>query len=607
VPKLRSTGVLAVLLLVSTVVTRAGERPWTEVRSPNFRVLTNGSADDGRRVALQFEQMRAVFIEAFPNMRVDSGAIFTVLAPRDEESMKAMAPSAMKNAPSSVAAFFRRGWDREYVVVRLDKNKPGHNSAAYYDYIDTLLNINFQWLPRWLAVGLAEFYGNVRFEEDQVYVGAPHPRASLLRRSTLIKLEDLISENPWQKYGNDEQRMAMYDAESWALVHYLFFGEGMDQGEKLNKFYRAILRREDQKKAFQEAFGSFDAVEKGVIAYANRFKFPSYSIKNPPQIHEKDFPSRITTEAETDAELGAFRCFARDWQDARQSIDDALREDPNLPLAHETLGFIDFADGKDQEAADELTKAIAADPHLYLSRFYKAMISAHRPTGQLDQSALRTAMYGVISINPKFAPAYVELALAMARHGDFNDALTAAQRAESLEPHRAGYHTLTASILIALGRNDEAIQEISFVVDRFRAFDHDEAVALWNRIPRHVRPADKEVVENGLATTQATQGFLVSVTCGDKDSDTKVVLQNSAGTQAFRAAAVRRVRYSDTLFWGFDHYSCHHLEGMRATVRYKPDTIKNGEGEWIALDLWQDFPPAQTAAVATPQSPPASN
>ena len=66
-PKLRSFRVLVLLFAgVSSPVAQAGEKPWTEVRSPNFRVLTNGSAADGRRVAREFEQMRAVFAMGFP-------------------------------------------------------------------------------------------------------------------------------------------------------------------------------------------------------------------------------------------------------------------------------------------------------------------------------------------------------------------------------------------------------------------------------------------------------------------------------------------------------------------------------------------------------------
>jgi hypothetical protein len=71
----------------------AGEKPWTEVRSPHFRVLTDGSANEGRRVAREFEQMRAVFAVAFPKMRFETAAPLTIVAPRDDFSMKALTPA----------------------------------------------------------------------------------------------------------------------------------------------------------------------------------------------------------------------------------------------------------------------------------------------------------------------------------------------------------------------------------------------------------------------------------------------------------------------------------------------------------------------------------
>jgi hypothetical protein len=84
---------------------------------------------------------------------------------------------------------------------------------------------------------------------------------------------------------------------------------------------------------------------------------------------------------------------------------------------------------------------------------------------------------------PRFAPAYVELAFAVACRGDLKDGLLVAQKAESLEPHRAGYHTLTARILVAMGGNDEAIKEISFVAERFGGPDDDEAEAMEPHSP----------------------------------------------------------------------------------------------------------------------------
>ena len=63
----------ATVLFLLASLTAAGEKPLTEVRSPNFRVLTSASDHQARRIAREFEQMRQVFAMAFPKMRLTTG------------------------------------------------------------------------------------------------------------------------------------------------------------------------------------------------------------------------------------------------------------------------------------------------------------------------------------------------------------------------------------------------------------------------------------------------------------------------------------------------------------------------------------------------------
>jgi hypothetical protein len=579
----------------------SGEKPWTEVRSPNFRVLTNGSAGDGRRVAREFEQMRAVFALAFSKLRLETGAPLVIFAPRDESSMKAMAPNFWKAPGPKPAGLFQHGWERQYAVVRLDQDIPGRYNVVYHEYVHTLLHANFRWLPTWLDEGLAEFYGSTRFDESKIYIGAPSARVQRLRGATLIKVDELISENPWAKFRNDEQQIDLYYSEAWALVHYLTFGPGMEQGAKLNKFYGALLLGEDQKKAFQEAFGNFKDVQEGLVRYTGQFLFSSYAAQSPPQLKEKDFPSRLTTLAETDAELGAYRLFSHDRDDARASVEHALREDPNSALAHETLGFLDFADGKDQDADSEFEKAYAANPQQYLSLYYKTMLSPLRTSATpADQLALRTAMSDVLKANPRYAPGFIELALIAARHGELQNALTLARKAEALEPSRAGYHLLVGRLFLALGNNQEAAKQAIFVADRWRGPDRDEAMELWNDIPAEKRASDAPQPLDTAPATLTSQGTLLSISCGGKEGGTSVVIENPLGTQTFRSSGAHRIGFPDTLWFGTDHFTlCHHLEGLRAIVEYKPSNDKDLTGEWLGLELREDLP----AISAKPADP----
>jgi tetratricopeptide (TPR) repeat protein len=579
-------------LFISVIATPAAEKPWTEVRSPNFRVLTDGSANDARRVAREFEQMRAVFQVAFPKMRIDPGTPLVIFAPRDEYSMKAMAPNFWKGGGPKPAGFFQHGWERRYAVIRLDQDIPGRYNVVYHEYVHTLLHANFRWLPTWLDEGLAEFYGNTRFEQSKMYVGAPSTRVYRLQNSPLIKLDELLSENPWIKYRKDEQKIDMFYSEAWCLVHYLIFGPGMEQGKKLNTFYAALLRGDDQKKAFAEAFGNFKDVEDGLTNYARKFMFTSFRMENPPEIRERDFPSRQLTVAETEAELGTYRLFSHDREEARSAIEEALRQDSGLALAHETLGFLDFTNGKDEDARAEFEKARTADPHLYLSLYYTTMLSPLRKADTPDsQLALRIAMYDVLKTNPGFAPAFVELAMVLVRQGNLVNALTLARKAEDLEPSRAGYHLLVGRLLLALGRNEEAAQEAAFVAERWRGPDNDEAMELWSAIPADKRPLNTTILVNAIAGTKTSEGTLVSVSCGGKEG-TAVVIQSTDGKQTFRSTVgSTTVGYSDTLWFGSDHFTlCHHLDGLRAIVRYKPGSDPQSAGEWVELEFREDLP-----------------
>jgi hypothetical protein len=58
------------LPLLVTAFATAREHPenWIEVRSSRFTIVTNSSEKQGRRIAAQFERMRAIFQQAYPQL-----------------------------------------------------------------------------------------------------------------------------------------------------------------------------------------------------------------------------------------------------------------------------------------------------------------------------------------------------------------------------------------------------------------------------------------------------------------------------------------------------------------------------------------------------------
>src|SRR5476651_759414 len=125
ISRLSLAAIVATCGLCFVDASRAGEKPFTEIRSPNFRVLTDSSDNDGRRIAREFEEMRQVFAVGFPNMRLTTGAPLLIFAMRDERSMRDMAPALFRGKGAKPAGVFEHGWEKQFAVVQLDQEVPG--------------------------------------------------------------------------------------------------------------------------------------------------------------------------------------------------------------------------------------------------------------------------------------------------------------------------------------------------------------------------------------------------------------------------------------------------------------------------------------------------
>jgi len=567
----------------------AQDKPWLEVRSPHFRVITNGTDRDARHVARAFEQMRAVFASQFPGFVLEAPAPLLVLAARNEETMKMLLPQMWKaHVGAQIAGLFKQGWERQYALVRLDvvtseRMNPDTYAVVYHEYVHTLLHTNFRWLPTWLDEGLAEFYAYTRFEGDRMYIGAPTKsshRLDILDSRTPLPLRTFITTR--SSFSPDAEDTHLFYSEAWALTHFLTFGPGMEQGEKLKVFFNLLQRGTDQQKAFEQAFGNIEEVDKGYQRYINQIAFPTGVVPYVAHEGEKDYSGRQMGLAETQAELAAFEILDHHFEQARGLADAALKSDPKVALAHEDMGFVEFNIGKDEDALREFSQAADLDPKSYLSFFAKTMMSPMaRSAAPADQKLFQEALLKVVAINPRFAPAYVELAKLDLGRGDGEAALKMAQKAEGLEPFRSGYRVMTGEILLRTGHPAEASARAAYVANRWGGPDHDEAMELWNSIPAAKRVSESPVDKPRPNDELVGEGMVKSVSC--KDRSFVVTLESEGKTLTFHSQGFP-VGFSDTLWVGRDHFTpCFHVDGLHAVARYKVSSDKSYAGDLMNL------------------------
>lgn len=584
-------------LLFSPSSARADER-WIQVKSPHFTVISDGGEGQAREVAYKFEQIHETFAHGFPQLRTDSGAETIVLAVRTESDLKELLPKSMGRQAQSIAGVFDKGWERDYAIIRLDFENEGFTSI-YHEYIHKLLELNYARLPVWLDEGLSEFFGTARFEKDRTILGAPSERLSLLRTRTPIPLAKLIDPKASIPYYTRLENVQLFYAEVWGLTHFLMFGKGMGNGQRLNEYMHLLQAGTDGQKAFLEAFGDIRKVQDDFEKYISQFAFYGFMYK-PAVVDKRLFEGRQLSTADTDAMLAdVYRRSGRD-EEAEKRLTNALTADPKSFLAHENMGFMDFDVGKDDDARREFTQAAELDPKDYLAQYYLAMLTDVGKSDAVSQQQLTKQLQHVVELNPKFAPAYVVESEIYAREGKLPEAVSAALTARQLEPDRAGYHTNAAAMLLLRHDYGNAIKLASYAARRFVATDSAEALDMLAEARKlaGIQPSAEEQSEESdlmkyAADTVAVRGTIASVTCGDpnkSNSEMTVTIDTGDKKMEFRPGKEFGAGFSDTVWFGRDHFNlCHRVVGYPAVARYKPAAGQSGANELRWLEIRSDL------------------
>jgi hypothetical protein len=155
---------------------------WLQVTSPHFLIVSNSAEADARRTARQFERMRAAFQRLFPDANLDTPTPITVIAVDDKESLLALEPPAyLGNGKITLAGLFVRAPEKTFILIH--NNSPGLHpyAAVYHEYTHFVLSRTGEWMPLWLAEGLAGYYQNTEIYDDEIRIGkvdAPPCRSS---------------------------------------------------------------------------------------------------------------------------------------------------------------------------------------------------------------------------------------------------------------------------------------------------------------------------------------------------------------------------------------------------------------------------------------------
>ena len=453
----RRAVVAAVVVFLVPSLSEAKRDAWVEVRSSNLLVVSNAGEKQARKAASQLEQIRAVFRQSLEGASKHPSPIVTVLAVKDESSMRELLPEYWVKGHSHPAGLFASRLNNYQAAVQLDA--PGSNpyETFYHEYYHTISVPYFPDLPVWLAEGLAEVYGHTEIGEKSVGMGQADPvLLQQLRSSSLIPLDALFKVDHSSPYYNEANRTSMFYAESWALTHYLLLGDRMAHRDMLDAYLAALRRGKNQNEAATEVFGDLKKLDSNLQVYIHQNSFLYLKIP-PPNIANEELKVRSLSEAEVDAYEGGFAAVRGQTQQATAMLQEALRLDPNVALAHQYLGMAQFLEGQREKALESASQALSLDPKNYFSRYLRAFLATSGSGIMSSNAQVEEDLRQAIALSPEFSPPYALLAVYLAAmNRDLEEALALAQKAVSFEPGNSNYQLSLAQVLLRMNKFDEA-------------------------------------------------------------------------------------------------------------------------------------------------------
>jgi tetratricopeptide (TPR) repeat protein len=441
------------------------QEPWVEIRTANFVVASDGGEKAARRIAEQFEQVRRVFEATMPNARFSAGIPIQIMAARSAQSFarlfREFPANKNREQPNGV---FVQGPEKIYIGLRTNVSGRAPYAEIIQDYARVVLKLSYRSLPPWLEEGYSNVYGSVEFTDKGPRLERTDPDdLSVLFESPLLPLDLIFRADRSSPYYSGGGKNTVFYAESRALTHFLLSDPQISSAKSMERYVSQVEHGTDSLKAARDAFGDLGQLQAKLEAYVKAVNSPPVDIAVAGGGDSGGAP-RTWSAPEAEAHLAELMAVRGHREDAQDKLEEALKSEPTLAVAEQTLGFLTLR-MNDLDAADQhFAHAAQLDPNDSLTYYGQGMAAMTRG-GFVGVPVVAVAAFEkCVALNPNFALAWYNLATIYAERPEtMQKALTDARRAAELAPGDSGYQLQLATILDRAGRTDEARKTASEV------------------------------------------------------------------------------------------------------------------------------------------------
>lgn len=432
---------------------------WVEVKTANFTLVSNAGEGTARQTVWEFEQVRAAYARLWPWAKLAEGRPAMVLALKDEATLKRWAPKYYEiKGGMDIASVSAHAPDREYLLLRTDTRSTQSDVAPNYTlnrtFLSALLATSFERrLPLWLSNGLSAVFGNTSVRDKEVHLGRPVSwhveRFNRRGRHALRAILEAQADSPLVTREGERE---MFDAQCWALVHYLSFADEGAHVPQLNRFIALWQAGKPHEQALSEALGDVAALEKQLPLYMTRPTVGFGRLLADVNVDRQKLPVRPVSLAEMFGLQAAVHVAMGRPAEAQAAIQQARSADALAPGSYDAAGLLADLQNERDKAALAYARAGELGSTSAYSYYRAAQLGFKRDADAATLGANRKLLERAIALNDKYAAAHAYLAEVMVEQDAGPAALPSAQRAVALEPGGSYPHVALARVLHKLGQ-----------------------------------------------------------------------------------------------------------------------------------------------------------
>jgi Tfp pilus assembly protein PilF len=330
--------------------------------------------------------------------------------------------------------------------------------------------------------------------------------------------------------------------------------------------------------AAEKAFGDLNKLQAALEDYVRQRVYMHFVLSSAAApIDESSYKVRVLTQAESDAVRADFLAYVQRTKEARALLDSVLKADPKNAQARETMGFLELRDGHRDEARKWYGEAVKLDSQNYLAQYYFATLSIGQGGTTEEGKEIEASLRAAIRLNPRFTPAYGELATVLVSKEQYSDAEAVLQ--DSVKAAKNSAEARGAQQRIAQIEQMRSARAQAGAIARAesdaQSTDSSGVVALVQLHPTEPPNGPKHEMIGVIRGVQCSYPAVIEFKV---EGAKKAVSVYSNNYYRLEITALGFTPEGDL-------NPCAGMEGMKARVQYAESSDKTVDGQAVAIEL----------------------